>query len=611
MAKTKVQPKTTKAAPKPTRKTGELRAYADVKRAAETLADQFTDRDKDFESYEKLFTLNLNEDLGKTKKSDARTLFDPHGYNAIESAVRMYAANAPSIAVPVDLEAIEQFNEGTATDRSLQRENANQVEEFIKALMYAHSTVSDKDPWIDSLYSANLYGVTNIIPWLPLGELDPARQPTLDELDDIVAPVRFRVPSARLCYGAYSEWGDLVYHLYKSETTIADVREHWGNTANFDITGDDMDPATAWDIEYKDQRCAWIEEQAQVELTNVANVYGFLRRVSRRGASPGFLTDVRYQQMPLLFAYLKAGIAAATNLLLTVNYNNVIDFSNPILVYFLENKALGAPLVDWDKPGSSIALNKDERVDRIYRGLVPPELLDMLGRLGVMAQDSTISRASLGALPNQSMAAAALNLISMSSRIATFLTTRSVELAWEAAFSKMLRVLEKRNQVVAVWGQAKRVVLKPTQIKGNYHVRVKFRPDRELEKSATAGLAAMLFERLGIGYDTAYELLEEGGIGESASRMFEDHLERLFIEAEAPKVAAEQGAAARRFMHVASKIPEAPPMTAGAAQPAPGAPLPVGMQIPDLNNLPGGAPVPGAPGPEGPLPPPGIIPGMP
>jgi hypothetical protein len=577
------------------------RAFSTVKQAAEDLASSFAARDEDLETYEKIFKIAPDTTLGQSQKTGVKTLYDPQGYNAISSAVRMYAANEPSISVPTETgDGGEGYTETRGQELATLRRDADQVERFLRALMYAHATVSDRDPFMDSLYSIFLHGVINIVQYSPLDAL--ADDASREELDEIECPFRFRIPNARLCYPRYSEWGDLISHVYKSETTVADAREHFAGRSELEITGADDDDATIWDVEYKDQRVVWREEQGTGALVDVPLDYGFMTRVSRRGASPGFFSEPEYQHIPLLFAYLKAGLFAATNLLLTVQYNNVVDFSNPILAVFTDGDV---PTWDWDKAGSSVQFPKDARLDRMYRGLVPPELINLLQQVGMMSQDSTISRASLGALPNQAMAAAAMNLISQSSRIATFLGARAAELAWEAAFSKMLRKIFKRGQPVTVWGRSGPVTLKPSQVQKNYRVRVHFRPDQQLEKNAIAGLASMLFSNLGIGYDTAYEILEEGGIVESASVAFENHLERLFIDHELPKVAKETADYVRRLIGAAKAVPEVNsgppavgggqgPLTAGSAQPAPaapgapGAPMPAGMAVPNPATLPGG-----------------------
>ncbi len=525
---------------------------AAIRKRAQAIIDAHAERDKDFESYERIYQIAPNgDDEGRSSAARARLLFDPHGHNTVDSCVKMYIVSPPAITIPAP-----------ATEA---RDGADKSERFLKALLYASNVVSERDFIADSLYAAALYGEVPQVIDNVLAELAET-----DEPSELEAPIVFSVPSPKTSYPRYSTRSGLFQHIFKERTTAAEVRAHYGAEATAFLTGSDDADVTLMDYMDRYQHTVWLDEYPAQPLLEVALDYGFIPRVSRRGASPGFFEQEQYKRMPMLYAYLKAGLWAARNVALTSMYTNIMDHLNPIMLATMK-EGRAAPRIDWSKRGSTVTLEVGEEMGPLVRNLVPPEMFSYLNLLQQFVEDSTMSRVVRGDSPGQGMAASALNLLTVSTRMATFLVARTVELATAATFSRTLRWIAARGQPVSVWGEQGAVALAPSDIAQNFHVRVKLKPDQQAEKQMIAGLATQLFTQAHLGYDTFLEMLEEGGIIESANEAFDNIVERAVLEAKLPALGKQSRGAARAM---------------GRAPLAEG--VPPGVLPPDIGNLPGG-----------------------
>jgi len=560
-----------------------LREFDKVKEDADALVKENDTRDADFALYEEAFKLTPDTAY-KAANTDLKEIFDPTPWNVIMAATKMYAVSEPSIQV-----LTEPIEGGSALDSahlqklSEARRGADKMEDFIRALRYANMSASDRDFDMDSLFSIFLYGVVNHITDSPFEE-----QGDRWSDEDERPPYYMWVPSAMKCYPEFGRYA-LQSHLYEAEVTVREIRRTYEKLAKHNkqvlaaLGDDERAKKNLRDLVDDSGHYVWIDGTDDFLLA-VPHGFDFVPRVARRGAAPGFFEEAEYQHMPLLYGYVKAGLYMAANILLEIEFNNTIDFANPVWAEFTEGRQPGER-IDWNLRGSKVTYGKGEDIKPIYRSLVPPELTNLAAKIGQMVQDSTISRASLGAMPQGQMPAAALNLLSISSRMATFLGARAAEHAAEATYSKMFRRIKKLvpGGGVTAWGEKGAVTLKASEIAQNYRVRYKYRPDQQAERQMIAGLAAQLFN-LGAGYDTYYEMLEEGGIIESAQRAFENHIERLLIEAEMPQIAKESAETARKILGAVAAVPHGP-NPALPAQPALGAmpgTLPPPMPMPQV-----------------------------
>ncbi len=533
-------------------------------------------RDEDFLLYENSFKLNpVDATEGKTTAAPARLMFDPHGHNVVNSIVRMYMINRPTISVPTSHVENVGFDVSTADAERLARSQSDKIERWLRAVLYASDLASSSDFVADSLYAASIYGeVPQII------DLAYAQETGIENAV-IESPFIYTVPSPRMSYPVYSRRNGLLQHVIKTKVQMIEVRSTYGADATKFIESDDDMEVTLVDYIDIDKHVVWVEEFSDAPILQAALAHGFIPRTSRRSTSPGFFDEEEYKRMPILFAYIKAGLWAARNVLLTATYSNIVDFMNPLML--MKKKAGGTgPTIDWSKRGSTVEIEVGEELGPLARASVTPEIFTFVGQIAQLVDESTM--ANITAMPKAAggvSAASALNVLTAASRVATYLVARTVEIATAQSLTKTLRWIKARGDTVDVWGTEGRQSLSASDIGDNFRVIVTLKPDMQAEKQMVAGLAATLFERMHIGYDTALEMLEEAGIIESAEEAWNNIVERALLEGALPNLVKQVSGYPQRILGITQQIPESqspqnpaqpqmPVQPAQAIPPAPG-----------------------------------------
>mgnify|MGYP001585153612 CR=1 FL=1 len=539
--------------------------FEKLKASEAALVASYSQRDADFVLYENAFKINPTDaSQGQTTAAQARLMFDPQGHNVVNAIVRMYMLNRPGISVPTV--HIEQtgFDEAMAEEARTSRAQADKIERWLRAALYASDLASASDFIADSLFAACIYGE---VPQIIDLTYDAS---TGIENAIIESPFVFSVPSPRLSYPVYSRRNGLLKHVIETQVKMIEVRATYGKAATQFIEADDDDLVTLVDHIDLDKHIVWIKEYDAQPILSAALAHGFIPRTSRRSTSPGFFDEEEFKRMPVLFAYIKAGLWAARNVLLTATYSNVVDFMNPLML--MRKKPGGtAPLIDWSKRGSVVEIEVGEELGPLARASVTPEIFQFVGQVAQLVEQSTIAHVT--AMPKSGggvSAQSTLNILASSARVATYLVARTVEIATAQSLSKALRWIKARGDTVDVWGPEGRCSLAASEIGDNFRVIVDLKPDMQAEKQMVAGLAATLFERMHIGYDTALEMLEEGGIIESAEEAFNNIVERAFLEGSLPTIVKDTNAYGRKVLGIANQVPssESPQNPAQPQMPA-------------------------------------------
>lgn len=594
MAKKKTAPETNTGgdvrAPAEKKKTSTLNLsdadFSDLKKRAAAIISSYSQRDSDFLLYENAYKINpLDNTQGRTNAAQARLMFDPQGHNVVNSVVRMYMLNRPTISVPTIHVDNTGFDVAMAEGEKQARESSDRIERWLRACLYASDLASSTDFLADSIYAACIYGeVPQII------DNAYARETGVDSAE-LEAPIIFTVPSPRMSYPVYSRRNGLLQHIVKTQVQLIEIRSTYGKENTRFITGEDDQLYTLMDWIDIDKHVVWVDEVADQPVFQAALNKGFIPRTSRRSTSPGFFDEEEYKRMPMLFAYVKAGLWAARNVLMTAVYSNSVDFMNPL--YLMKKKAGGtAPVIDWSKRGSVVEIEVGEELGPLASSNVPKDVFDFVAQVAQLTDESTM--AHITAMPKAAggvSAASALNVLTASSRVATYLIARTVEIATAQSLSKTLRWIKANGDPVDVWGPEGRFTLAPSDIGDNYHVVVDLKPDMQAEKQMVAGLASSLFERMHIGYDTALEMLEEAGIVESAEEAFNNIIERAFIEGKLPEIVKSTNQYAQHVLGITEQIPEMQnPSSQSPQNPAqPQMPIPPTQAIPPAPGLTPGA----------------------
>lgn len=584
MAKKKTSPATVKA-PKST-KTVDMGVVGDfdaLKKEVDTIVSGYGERDADFVLYENAYRIDpTDRTSGKTNAPQARLMYDPQGHNVIDSIVRMYMANEPTITVPTTHVENTGFDIHMADTEKQEREKSDKLERWLRAALYASDLTSTSQFVADSLYAAAIYGEVPQI-------IDNAYAQESGDPNAIVeAPFIFYVPSPRMSYPVYTRRNNLIKHIVKTQVKLAEVRSTYADGAAFIEESDDSIDCNVVDYIDLQKHVVWVEEYSDQPVLAAALAHGFIPRTSRRSTSPGFFDEPKFKNMPLMFAYIKAGLWAARNILLTATYTNAVDYMNPLML-FKKKPGGTAPVIDWSKRGSVVDIEVGEDLGPLTRSSVTPEIFEFTQQVAALADESTMANSTI--MPRQKAgvgAASALNMLSNASRVTTYMISKTVEMAMAQTLTKTLRWIKARGDTVDVWGQEGKLTISASDIGDNYHVVVALKPDMQAEKQMVAGLAATLFERVHLGYDTTLEILEEGDVVNSAEEAFDNIIERAFIEGELPDIVK----GAKGFGHQVLGVVQSIPSSQSPQNPAqPQMPAQPAQAIPPAEGVSPGGPV--------------------
>jgi hypothetical protein len=535
--------KTTKA----TKKSAGALDFETIKTNATALADDLGTRDSEFEKYEKVYLLDPDNAMGKSKRTDAKLLYDTHPHDVINSIVRMYTANEPSISVPTPSIDDAGLDTKIIEERKKLRDGANKAERFLHALLYRMMDVSQRDPVAELLRAFALFDessivVNNLVAFDPEGEL----------------PFAFTVPHPIQCYPRYSSARGLIQHLFKVELSYADIRATYGEDATAGLTADDAEMTVVFDYTDRNVRAVWTEDDPE-PIVLEEHKLDFLPRVSMIASANGFFVAEEKKRVPFLYGILKSGLWASRNLNLTLMNDNLAKYLNsPIIEETQKGEALG---IDFEQPFKEIPIRPGEKVYQLQKNVVPTEQINYYSLLSQMMERGTMPSTMMGAGVRGNMPAAGIAALTANGRVSTLQIANAVNRAMSKAFSVVLRWIVARGDEVSVWGQGGLESLAPSDLMFNgkpyTHVEFKIKPDQQQEKQMVAGLVSSLFNARLLGYEQAGELLENGGMVKSANDWMKDIIMRSMIDAQLPELAKGASEQARALTGIVQAVPSA------------------------------------------------------
>ncbi len=540
---------------------------AKIQTTIDNTVTPLANRNTEFDKYEKMYLLTVDDSTGQSSRENVKSLYDPHPHNSINALVNTYTSVSPRISVRTPDPKQRGLSAEDVDKRKKIREAAEKAERFLKALLYRSNEVTQRDLVASTLKAMALFAEGTIT-------IDNAQA----EEPDAECPFAFDVPHPKLCYPRYSRRKGLLGHVVKLRLPAADIRATYGDKAVF-ITEADETALTLVDYIGISQdvktvkgkpasvHVVYVEEHKDQAIINASTELPFVPRVSVLVGSNDFFEAEENRRVPFLFALLKSGTWAARNLQLTVMNDNLVKYLNsPIITHTRDGQPKG---IDFSKPYQEIAMYSDENANVLLKNVVPTEQLAFLNITGVNSEESTLPKVAMGSTGaiGTGAPAAAIASLSANARIATRAVARGAERALSKAFSTVLKwIIATPGLIVSAWGAngVEELAGSDLIIDGSEYteVLVELQPDMQQERQMVAGLAATLFNSHLVGYDIAGEILESGGVVNGAQEMLRDVIERAFIEARLPAMAQQAAQQADKLTGYVAAVPSAP--SAGA-----------------------------------------------
>lgn len=519
--------------------------FDDIRARADRLITSLADRDALFETWDKMYRL---EPEGVPTDDYVQELYDPTPHNVVEMIARMYASNPPTISVP------------SPSGKKAEREKADRVERFLRALVYSSDRVRGKKMAADLLRAISIFDEETILidNW---GMLDP----------NALCPFILEVPHPKLCYVEYGRRG-VRQHAYRATLTLGDIRDYYGEKDTAFLTGADDDELTVVDWVDKTTRCAWVEEQAAQPICLQDHNLGFVPRQAQLCTAPSFEVEQQHKRMSLLYTLNQAKLWQAACLSLTLANSNTFALLNPQWVKKSINPVADRGMrINLSETGRVHIIAAQEDISVLQKQLIPPEQMQMLAQIAVLSEASTMPKILAGTAPFSGITASATHILSTNAALVARPIAESAGWALSSALSIILKWIVQSGKPVKVRGEQTMEELAPSDILAvgeDPYIEIVFKPDVSMERQVNVQIAQAL-RTLGAGFDTIFELLEQAGIIRSAEEARKDMLVTRFIELNLKDFAAEAAKEAGAQLKEAKAVGLPPALTVEGAGQAP------------------------------------------
>jgi hypothetical protein len=525
---------------------GKKKSFEDIKASVDKLVASHDELNLRFDTWNKMYLL---EPTGLPTGDYVKDLYHPLPHTIVEMAGRIYCSSPVMVSVP------------SPTGDLAARKAADKVERFLRGVI----DTAGGERFLKSLVSAIAIFDEETILIDPWGLVD----------DEAEIPFALTVPNPKLCYVEYTMRGGVLRHAYRASLKLSQIREHYGEReTRFIEGGDDLD-RTLVDYVDREVHCVYVEEAPEKEILFERHELGFVPRQAAIATGPTFQEEEVNKRQSMLYTLDRARLWEAACLSLTLANSNTFAFLNPQWVKRSSNPAGDRMAkIDLKETGKVHIIGKDESIDVLAKQLIPQEQFQMLQQIEIMAEAATMPKIMAGTAPFAGITASATHTLSTNARLITQPVAKAAGLALSEACQIILRMIAKQGDSVQVYGLNGVDEIAPSDLKQigeRVRVVVELRADVSLEKQMNAQLAAQL-RSLGAGYNTVFELLEEGGIIPSAEQAMDDMLVSKFVDLNLKPMAEQAAQEAGVALQAANELAVPKPLGIETAGMAPSAP---------------------------------------
>ena len=548
-------------------------AFREIRDRADVFIAACDQRNADFTTRENFFLCTPSGSAeGATSKLHARSLIDPIPNKVVKAIIGLFTRN------PIPSLQIRNEDSG----------DAEKVERFLRGLLSAQREIGETSVTADLAFALAIFGEGTLFVENQLALVDES------EWDSIELPFSMSVPHPSTSYPQYATSGTrrgLRSHVAKVTTTYGETLENYPDTAKLGLTLKDSDEVTRYDYSDKNLHVCWLYEKTDTPIlwAEMPGTLSEVMRVARRlSDSPSFLDKPEKTTQGVLYGYVKSGLGAAINIILTIYNTAAVDYANGKMLAKMRpgREDIGKNLIDWEATGDTTVILTDETLGPLIQHLIPQELTAFVGMTQAMRDEVLIPRLFTGQPPPGQMAASGINLLSESARRSVHHIQETLGLLYSEVLNKILKWIIAGEYHPVVFDDKGKVVLLPSEI-GNCRVTATMKPDASSERQIILGLANMM-ANLRMGEEDWLRVMEEGNLIDSVSTSIDRMYERAVNEAERTAVGKTVIEEAARLNAAIAQVPDLnapssalPPSTAPMraqpampAQPAPAAPGP-------------------------------------
>lgn len=446
--------------------------YNGVRTRADTLMGMYSARNKDFETYEKMY---LMEWSSAPKTDDVKITISPDARNAVLGAKRLLVATDPIFSVP--------------DDQKDHLEKSEEIEQTCGRMWTMAGRAARMPIHYSAVESAVLYGECHIAITSTQALVDMAKTPIMKTRAERLAkltPYIFEVWNPKFGYPEFDVYG-LSAYLRQVKVRIGELPARFGQMGEEYAIGRESTEEVTLNIWYDvENYVAWVDEQAFVAEPHklpFIPVSVSITEGSRLFDKP------EQQRQPLLYGIAKSGFWERENLNLTVLYTNVYHIGlNPTFLHTAPPSNPDKQLrFDASTPGGVIDMEPGESfVPMVTKGILDPSFNAGLDIAERKFAETTIFRQALGEPMTGSPAFSTVALMSQSGRLPLITYQK---MAGEAIGNAMELALQWYRD-----SGGKQVVgyCKPSDVPDNLRIDCKLDINLPQDKLQQANIATML-----------------------------------------------------------------------------------------------------------------------
>lgn len=328
----------------------------------------------------------------KTKMENTRVTKSPDARNALRGAARLLLATDPQVSVPYDI------------NNDQARQSAESLEEAAKTIWDVAGRVRGDPVHYDIVNSALLYDefVISITDTEELLKFGKGQAPAIRAQYETIArrtPYLIDVINPQFCYPDRNQFGLRAMYIERS-MTVSEARQQFGKAINASL--DSADYANPWReltiCDYTDAeiRVVWVSGE-RTPFINAPHRLPFIPYVCHRVEGGRLFSQPEYQNQPFLYGVWKSGIWNRKNMLLSSIFTMVYAMAlNPLFIQKLSPSGQGVEM-SFETPGGLVTVPYGgDFSPMMNKGIIDPSVLESMGLVDRMMEESTIFSQTLG-----------------------------------------------------------------------------------------------------------------------------------------------------------------------------------------------------------------------
>lgn len=443
---------------------------------AKELKEQCSQRDADFEEYEKMFFL---EDDDLPEHDHVKKTISPDARNTLLGAARLLSASAPEWSVPFE-----------SNNRNAKRQS-DAIEKAAKAIWNACGRVNRKPLHYDLALMGLLYGEVHMAVYSVEDMMAVAGEGEKRRLEQVQmrTPLIIEPLNPKFGYPEYDVLGLKAFYSQK-DMRVGDVLSRWGKKAEGQLAkrklSEEVEYNEFWDSLY---RYVWIggEKEPLYEGEHKAPMLPIVAYITE---GSNLFEEMEDTRQPFLYTLYKSGLWSRQNLAMTVLYTMTFAIgANTQFLYRRNSPDKKAPDTDWSAIGGTTMIDANEDFGPLAKQVLDPSILQAYEIAEAKIPESTIYKQALGESLGGNTPYSTVALLNQAGRLPLIPYQRMLSWAIGEAMYVGMQLLREQGGTVKAMGEKGAVELDTKEIPEAFDLQASLEVELPMDERVNAQIA--------------------------------------------------------------------------------------------------------------------------